>query len=222
VEGLTWGRVQERSALFVLWSSGTVGVLFPDKGEGINLDLPPMVALASDDEGAVAMLCLEELRAYATRDGETYSHRSLDIPKDWYDTLPDELDCPFHVAVAGKAVAFSFGSYGAFVCRDIVAKPFQKCEPLSLAGALAFEGPSPDAAVFGATWTEAFTSIVRVDASGKATRIGDLRTDLGVAVPLDEIAWDPSRRRLFAIHRQVGLVVATAPDAKHGKLALPS
>jgi hypothetical protein len=136
--------------------------------------------------------------------------------------LPSEFDFPFHVAVAGKAVACSLGQYGAFVCRDIGAQPFVKSEPLSLAGALAFEGSSPDAALFGATWTDAITSIVRVDALENATRVGDLRVSTGLAVPFDEIAWDASRRRLFAVHRQVGLVVATAPDAKRGKLRAPN
>jgi hypothetical protein len=222
VEGLAWGRVQKRSALFVLWSGGAVGVLFPDTGEGDTLDLPPMVALASDDGGAVAMLCLDEMRAYASLDGQRYSYRPLDPPKDWYDALPDEFDFPFHVAVAGKAVAFSFGSHGAFVSRDLEAKPFVKCEPLADAGALVFEGASPDAALFGAIWTEAFISIVRVDASGNAVRLGDLSVEGAPGVPFDEIAWDASRRRLFAVHGQVGLVVATAPDAKRGKLAMPS
>jgi len=44
----------------------------------------------------------------------------------------------------------------------------------------------------------------------------------GPAVPFDEIAWGASRRRVYAVHRQAELVVATAADAKGGKLAAPN
>jgi hypothetical protein len=44
----------------------------------------------------------------------------------------------------------------------------------------------------------------------------------GRAFPFDELAWDATRHRLFAVHRQAGLVVVTAPDAKGGKLAPPN
>jgi hypothetical protein len=177
-----------------------------------------MVAIASDENGAVAMLSLEAGRVYAATDGERYDYRGLDLPQDWYDALPETFDFPFHLAIAGKAVAFSFGWHGAFLCRDFPAKPFEKVEALAGAGALAFEGSSPDAALFGAVCTETQSSIVRVDASGHAARIGDIVIDGKSPVPFDELAWDGTRRRLYAVHRQAGLVVATAPDAKRGKL----
>ena len=220
--GLVWGRLRKKSAVLALWDTGEVGFFIPEEEFGANLDLPPMVALASDGEGTVAMLSLDPLQVWVTRDGERYTHSSLDAPEDWWDALPAEFDFPFHLAVAGKAVAYSFGQHGAFVCRDVAKQPFVKCEPLSLAGALAFEGSSPDAALFGATATDAFSSIVRVDVSGNAVRVGDLRATPGPAVPFSEMAWDGSRRMLFAVHPEVGLAVATAPDAKGGKLRAPN
>lgn len=222
VEDLAWGLVGDRSALFVRWTSGAVATLFPDTGNGDTLDLPPIAGLATDDNGAVAMICWDELRAYVSHDGQKLNFRSLEFPEDWYEKLPAEFDDPFHVAVAGQAVAFSIGWRGAFVSRDLAKEPFVKCEPLSLAGALAFEGPSPDAALYGALAGDAFSSVVRVDATGNAVRIADLLPEHGTAVPFDEIAWDPSRRSLYCVHRQAGLVTVTAPEAKRGKLALPS
>jgi hypothetical protein len=222
VTNLAWGRVGERSALFVLWESGEVARLYPERGDQDVLDLPPMAALAGDGNGSIAMLAWEELSVFVTDGSERVQFRRVEFPKDWYDALPDQLEDPFHLAVAGKAVALSVGWEGAFVSRDIESLPFEKCEPLSLAGALVFEGTSSDAALFGAVCTDAFASIVRVDASGHAVRLGDLSPERGRAVPFDELAWDATRRRVFAVHRQAGLVVATAPDAKGGKLAAPN
>jgi len=222
VTNLAWGRVGQRSALFVLWDNGEVVRLFPEKGEQDILALPPIAALAGDGNGSVGMLAWEELTVYVTDGSQKARFRRIEFTKDWYDALPETIDSPFHLAVAGKAVALSVGWEGAFVTRDIETKPFEKCEPLSLAGALCFEGPSSDAALYGSVNTESLTSIVRVDASGHAVRLGDLLPPRGAAVPFDEIAWDASRRRVYAVHRQAGLVVATAADAKGGKLAAPN
>ena len=222
VTNLVWGRAGNRSALFVLWENGEMVRLYPEQGEQDVLDLPPMAALAGDGNGSVAMLAWEELSVFVSDGGERAQFRRIEFPKDWYDALPDQIEEPFHLAVAGKAVALSVGWEGAFVSRDIETLPFDKCEPLSLAGALVFEGSSSDAALFGAVSTDAFASIVRVDASGNAMRLGDLYPERGPAVPFDELAWDATRRRVFCVHRQAGLVVATAPDAKGGKLAAPN
>ena len=222
VTNLAWGRVGQRSALLVLWDNGEVIRLYPEKGEQDALELPPMAALAGDGNGSVAMLAWEELTVYVTDGSQRAQFRRIEFPKDWYDALPETIDSPFHLAVAGKAVALSVGWEGAFLTRDLESMPFVKCEPLSLAGALCFDGSSPDAALFGSVNTESSTSIVRVDASGHAVRLGDLLPERGRALPFDQIAWDASRRRVYAVHRQAGLVVATAADAKSGKLAPPN
>jgi len=222
VANLAWGRVGSRSALFALWENGEVMRIYPDKGKHEILGLPEMLALAADSRGTLAMLAHEGMAVYLMDGGPKAQFRAVEPPQDWLDALPDPMDMPFHIAVAGKAVAVSVGWEGAFVTRDLVAQPFVKSEPLASAGALAFEGTSSDAALYGVILTDAMTSIVRVDASGQAVRIGDVLPEKGPACPFDEIAWDESRRRLFAVHRQAGLVVATAPDAKGGKLAAPN
>lgn len=222
VTNLAWGRAGKRAALYVLWDDGEVARLFPEQGDQEVLSLPPMVALAGDGSGSIAMFHWDEHTVYVSDGGERLPFRRVEFPKEWYEALPEQIEEPFHMAVAGKAVALSIGWEGAFLSRDIESEPFAKCEPLSLAGALAFESASPDAALFGAVITSSFASVVRVDASGDAVRLGDLSPERGPAVPFDEIAWDATRRRLFCVHRQAGLVAATAPDAKGGKLAAPN
>jgi len=222
VTNLAWGRAGQKSVLFVLWDNGEVVRLVPEEGKQETLALPPMAALAADGSGSVAMLAWEELRVYVTDGSPRFLFRRIDFTQDWYETLPDPIEDPMHLAVAGKAVALSIGWTGAWVTRQLETMPFEKSEPLALAGALAFEGSSPDAALFGAVNDEAKTSVVRVDASGAAVRVGDLLVDQGRTYPFDEMAWDSTRRRLFAVHRQAGLVVATAPDAKGAKLAAPN
>jgi len=81
-------------------------------------------------------------------------YRVVEFPRDCYEALPDPIEVPFHLAVAGKAVALSVGWEGAFVTRDVESLPFEKCEPLSLAGALAFEGTTAHAALYGAVCTD--------------------------------------------------------------------
>ena len=147
VTNLAWGRVGQRSALLVLWDNGEVIRLYPEKGEQDALELPPMAALAGDGNGSVAMLAWEELTVYVTDGSQRAQFRRIEFPKDWYDALPETIDSPFHLAVAGKAVALSVGWEGAFLTRDLESMPFVKCEPLSLAGALCFDGSSPDAAL---------------------------------------------------------------------------
>ena len=63
---------------------------------------------------------------------------------------------------------------------------------------------------------------MRVDASGKAVRLGDVLVKGQKPAPFDELAWDASRKCLFAVHEEVGLAVDAAPDAKRGKLPAPS
>ncbi len=220
VTNLVWGRHGQRFVLYVLWSNGEVVRLDPESGTRETLDLSAAVALAADSYGVVALLTGEGPKVYVTDDGEKFLFRRLEVTQEWLDALPP--DEPSHLAVAGKAVALSLGWSGAFVSRDVDALPFVKSEPLACAGPLVFEGTSADAALFGAVYTEALTAIVRVDASGRAVRVGDLLVESGPASPFDEIAWDAARRRLFAVHRQAGLVVATAPDAKGKKLVAPN
>ena len=223
VTNLAWGRLGKRWVLYVLWDDGEVVYMDPDAATTEVLGpLPPMAALAGDGAGSIAMLAWEQTRVYVSDGSPQIVYRPIELERGWYEALPAMIEAPMHLAVAGKAVALSVGWEGAFLTRDVVNTPFSKCEPLSLAGALAFGGASADAPLFGAVHNEALSSIVRVDATGQAMRIGDLLPDKGAALPFDEIAWDTSRRSLFAVHRQGGLVVARAPDAKGARLAAPN
>jgi len=222
VRDIAWGRVGKRAVLYVVWENGELARLYPETQEQEVLDVPDVGALATDGSGSVAMFDWEQWRVFLADPQGNMRFRAPEFSKEWYESLPDPIDVPAHLAVAGRAVAFSIGWHGAFLSRDIDTEPLVRCEPLGLAGALAFEGRTSDAALLAAPDGESASSIVRVDASGHATRVGDMLPVSGAAVPFDQIAWDDSRKKLFCVHRQAGVVVATAPDAKDGKLAAPN
>ncbi len=123
VTNLAWGRVAGgRSALFVLWDNGEVVRLFPEKGKQDVLAMPPAVALAADGKGSVAVFSWQEQTVFVTDGGDTAKFRVVEFPRDWYEALPEQLEDPFHLAVAGKAVALSVGWEGAFVTRDVFTR----------------------------------------------------------------------------------------------------
>jgi hypothetical protein len=179
------------------------------------VDLPPMDAIASDDNGILAMASFAppDPRAYVTDDGETLAFRPLEPS--------DEPSARVHLAVAGAAVAFAIEGVGAFVSRGL-EEPFLRCEPLGTAGPVAFEGAAGDAALFGAARSAGYASIIRVDREGAALRIADFGSDGGPAPGISDLAWDASRRILWGASPQMGIVTCTAPGAKGAKKTLLS
>ena len=115
-------------------------------------------------------------------------------------------------------MAFAVEHGGAFVSRA-PERPFVPCEPLATAGPIEFEGPTSDAALFGATHKPAFTSILRVDTDGIALRIADFGADAGPTPEITGLAWDASREMIWGASPQMGLVTCTAPGARRGKNA---
>jgi hypothetical protein len=223
---LAWGRDGAASALYILWSDGAVVRMKQDMSGVDTTDLPPMDAIAADDAGVLAMLSLAAPCAYVTDDGENLDLRAIAreiVPEGDRERSPASLRTArersaTYLAVAGGAVAFAVGQGGVFVSRA-PERPFVPCEPLATAGPIAFEGPSSDAALFGAAHQPAFSSIVRVDLDGIALRIADFGTEAGPAPELTGLAWDASRQMVWGASPQMGLVTCTAPSAKGGKKA---
>jgi hypothetical protein len=130
------------------------------------------------------------------------------------------------LALAGSAVAVSFPHGGIWITRDLERNDFVELEELrgldpetdgAGGGPIVFEGASADAALFASVQdsTSSF-SIVRVDAAGRVERIAELRADEhdSEKPPLiREMAWDATRRTLWAAVGRGGVLRATAPGA---------
>lgn len=210
---LAWGGPGRASALWVLWDDGQVARLDPELSGMDPLDLPDMVALASDDAGTVAMVSFEpDPRVYVTTDGQTLHFRALPIDP------PDVVE-QVYLAVAGAAVAISFDGGAPLVSRGM-DEPFARCAPLDGAGPLAFEGSDPGAALFGAVREGSEGALVRVERSGAALRTAEFGTEGGPPIEMAALSWDASRHQLWAASPQVGLLTSVAPSAKKGKKAL--
>jgi hypothetical protein len=207
---LAWGSVGKSSGLYIRREDDLALQMKPDLSDLGEIPLEGVAALASDDAGAVALvLTTDDLPlAYVTKDGEQYFYREL----------ADEIELTgrhVHLAVAGLAVAVSIDGQGAWVSRG-QADPFVRCEALGRGGPLAFEGVSEQAALFGGVNEAATASIVRVEPDGSAFRIAELLARAGEPPRLSALAWDASRKKLWAASPQAGIVSAAAPRSQGG------
>lgn len=211
---LVWAGTAGPCALYVLWDDGTLARLKADLSDMETLKLPAMGALAADDTGIVAMVSFApEPRVFVSDDGEQLEFRPLPI-------APPEEPAQVFLAVAGTAVAVSFGGEAPMLSRGL-DDPFVPCEALAGAGPLAFEGSSPEAALFGAVSSGAEGWIARVERSGAAMCTAEFGTDGGgPPVEIASLAWDASRHKLWAASPQAGILTSVAPVAKKGKKLL--
>ena len=118
-------------------------------------------------------------------------------------------------------MAFSIGGGGAYVSRGD-DDPFTRCDDLAAAGPLEFEGPSPDAALFGAIADGHAGAIVRVDRAGAAMRLAEYGSDGADRIEVASLSWDASRQTLWGASPQAGLVTQASPAAKRGKAVMLS
>jgi hypothetical protein len=209
---LGWAGTEGPCTLHVRWDDGDVARIRMDINDVETLEVPPMEALATDDAGMLAMVSIEtDDRVYVTRDGELLRYRAL-------PELAGDEDDPIHLAVAGMAVAVSRG--GTVLVSRGQDDPFVPCEPLAGAGPLAFEGPSEDAALFGAINQKHMGALVRVDRSGAAMRIAEFGSDETAAPEITALSWDTQRKRLWGASPGIGLLTSSAPSATRGKKLL--
>jgi len=208
---LAWGSMGEASTLYILRADEVALQMKPDLSDMGEIPLEGVAALASDDAGTVALIVAateDVARAYVTKDGEQFLYRGL--PEDI------DIDGHVHLAVAGMAVAFATEGGGVWLSRG-QADPFVRCIELGDGGPLAFEGGSEQAALFGAVHEAAMTSIVRIEPGGAAMRIAELASEELAPPQLSALAWDASRRRLWAASPDAGLLSSSAPASKGGK-----
>ncbi|HEY8090475.1 MAG TPA: hypothetical protein VIF09_21585 [Polyangiaceae bacterium] len=204
--------------------------LVPDGGpSGTLMQLAGPVAsasaLAADHAGGFAFACLDEedwqveVWTLAEREPQLWHCRRLDAP-----TFFTEV----RLAIAGKALAVSFGFEGVWLTRDCKEHPFTELEELrgSLdphdrcsAAAIAFEGSADDAALFAAVRdTMTIQHIVRVDAEGRARRIAEIEVagndgERLLLPPVRALAWDATRRTVWSAAGWAGIMCSTAPGA---------
>jgi hypothetical protein len=206
-ERIAWGRGPGGGfALYVAHEDGSLLRVRPETGEVEEMPIGAVVALASDENGtlAVASIDADAPGVGVTHDGEHWHWRPL-----------SELDGMggWELAVAGDAAALGIAYRGVWISRGL-EEPFARCEAFEEGGPLAFEGATSDAAVFGAVhvgWTE---TIVRVDAAGRAVRITEIEPGVEGDRPeprLSALAWDASRRTLWGAMPGVGVMKSEAP-----------
>ncbi len=212
VSHLAWGAFGKESVLYIRFSDGGVGRVRLDLGNIEHLTLAPMDAIASDVLGALAMVSVRgtaEPHALCSPDGIRFEERpALAVPAD--------SDALVHVAVAGVAVAYAVDGAGAWLSRS-VDEDCAPCEGLGEGGPLAFQGNSPDAAVFGASWSKAMSAIQRVDAKGAVQRIAEIGSEGGETPRIAAMLWDRSRHVLWTAGPQLGLMKSEEPKGKSGK-----
>jgi hypothetical protein len=204
---VAWGT--NPTALCVRWEDGEFARFSGNRLQTLDSfeSLDPVDGLAADDRGVVALVRLE---------GPTPIAGTLRGNKFDFRLLPIECDEPrdVHVAVAGDAIAVALDDSGAWLSRS-QDEAFAACAPLATACTIAFEGTATDAALFGAVTFSSTRSFVRVDASGAAVRVADIEAE-GSDEPanVSALAWDASRKTLWAASTTVGLIAIKAPGAK--------
>ncbi len=212
---------------------GEVLRLLPDEGKGARAfegrfwqsdrTDDEIHGMASDGDRGVAYGALDEehgvldVWALIDFDENLWARRSIPAPGSFFGA---------RLAVAGRAVAVAFDHVGGvWLTRDIKEQELVELEPFHAdeddpadhdrGAALAFEGSSPDAALFiAANEMAQRAAIARVDATGRVERIGELETNDESGVRLiHQMVWDDTRRTLWSAAGRAGVLGSTAPGA---------
>jgi hypothetical protein len=218
VTHMAWANLGKERVLYVRWDDGSVGRLRLDLGTIETLGVLPMDAIASDKNGVLAMVAAccgaEDAHALWTRDGIRLEERPVTATFEGGDP-----GARVHLAVADAAIAYAAEGKGTHLSRGI-DEDFVPCEGLSQGGALAFQGSTSDAAVFGVCWNKVVCAIDRVDAQGAVQRILEVGSEAAAAPSIVALQWDQSRRTLWGVSPEVGLLRSDEPKGKGGKKRL--
>jgi hypothetical protein len=180
-----------------------------------ELPLDFVIAMATDEKGALALASAhpDGKAVWLTRDGENWHWRQL-------DALDFDLACD--LAVAGDAVAAHMAWGGVWVSRGR-EEPFVRCEALGTGGPVTFEGTDEGSPLLCAIEEDAGDAVLRVDVSGAVTRVATVDRPEGQDERcIRELAWDASRRTLWAVVEGAGLLRLTPGDEQHGAQRLLS
>jgi hypothetical protein len=208
---LAWalGRDGETLSLYVLFDTGLLLRLVPGSRSFEDIDVPPVVAMAADEKGRLAFACFDEdnweLDVFVVTDARdgTCACRALEAPLAMARAT---------LALAGDCVAVSFELEGVWINRREDA-PFERVEAMAEGHSIAFQGGRTDSALFGGVGDAKGAAIVRVDAEGVAIRVGEVGTQEGTGPRLRKLAWDGSRRTLWAAAGPAGVLWSTEPGA---------
>jgi hypothetical protein len=207
-EQLAWVVNDGESTLFARTDDDS---LYGMKAEGwARLEVPPVRAIASDEEGGFAALCLIEgqPRVYTTRDGGTvWQFRSLELP------VAADPAAPAALALAGEALALCIGDSGVIIDRGEGAET-EHIGGFDRAYALAFQGSREDAWLYvGVQRREQEPAAVwLIDGAGETSKVMDFLCEDHDPLDLGPLAWDPTRGALMVSSR-AGLL-ALGPEEK--------
>jgi len=222
VTHLVWGGAKGPCALYALHDDYKLLRMRPDLSDIDELDVEEMAAIASDDNGVVAMVARAggNPRVYVTADGAAMRFRHV--------TEEIEEDQSLDIAVADTAVALVVDQKRVLLSRGM-DDPFVPVEALSspdgkgwITGPVVFQGASSDAALLCARWEDDLVRVMRVDPTGAAMSI----IEMGGTEQLDPpevaaLSWDATRQTLWGASPHVGIFKSVAPTAKgKKKLAL--
>jgi hypothetical protein len=211
---LAWVEHEGQSSLFARTLDGG---LFRMQAEGFDeLEVPPVRAIAQDDEGTFAALTVVDgnPKVIVSPDGgDSWFLRPLGVE------VEAEPDAPAYLALAGTALAVVVGDSGPFVSRAPGKRTERHAghDGLSRAYAMAFAGSDPGVPLYVALRrTEAEPAAVSLMApDGSVLRVMDFVCDDMEPLELGAITWDSARRSLLVVSR--GGLLAVSPEAPRPK-----
>jgi hypothetical protein len=209
---LAWGPASVKgSDLYLLTDQETVLRVKAGAESFEELELPPVTAITSDEKGRIVYACVDEddwtLDVHLFADPDLEVRHSVEAPAVMSDA---------YLAVQGGALAIGFPRDKVWLTRT-VAKPHLACVEELSGGPVVFDGPGGHGALFGVAIEGNVTGLLRVAPDGTVARIGELGisgADASAAPGLvRQLAWDATRKTLWAAAGSAGVLSSTAPGA---------
>ena len=203
---LAWVEHEGQSWLFARTDDG--GFYRMDTEGWGKCDLPPVHAIAQDQDGGVAALMIVDNRpiVHVSRDGgDKWIWRKLDVE------VEAEPDAPACLALAGEAVALAVGDSGPLLSWGPKAATV-RVPGLTRTCALAFTGSKRGSWIYAAQQRagDEPANISLISGKDDVLRVFTLLCEDNDPLDLGPIAWDPARKALL-IGARSGLL-AMDPD----------
>jgi hypothetical protein len=214
---LAWGPAigDAEAPLFIFTDDEKILRLVPGESDFCALDLPPVSAMACNESGALTFASFDE------KDWSLDVHVALDPNAD--EHVVHNIEAPafvsnVYLAVNDAAVAVGFEREQHWLTRSPFHEPVTRVKAL-FDGPVAFQGQGADAPLFGVATKGDMIGLLRIDANGDVTRIGELAAPRSDEIParVTQLAWDPSRQALWVAAGSAGTLCLTAPGALHAR-----